>query len=89
MYRKDPCFGVKKKKETRQEAAATKGVILFKTGCQGKKIDEYLNELIRTEIGILCTDGHNSISRKPGFSKSKLRDHYRKAGLEYGKQRKS
>ena len=60
-----------------------KRAVLFTIGYQGKKIDEYLEALTQEEIQILCDVRRNPISRKPGFSKSKLRENCQKAGLEY------
>jgi uncharacterized protein (DUF488 family) len=56
---------------------------LFTIGYEGLTIEEYLNKLISHDIRVLVDVRKNPISRKYGFSKSKLADFSKKIGVEY------
>jgi uncharacterized protein (DUF488 family) len=45
---------------------------LFTIGYEGKGIEKFLNSLIKNNIKVLCDVRKNPLSRKFGFSKTKL-----------------
>lgn len=57
---------------------------LFSTiGYEGITIERYLNKLIENDVRLLVDVRKNPLSRKFGFSKSKLSDFLAKVGIEY------
>jgi uncharacterized protein (DUF488 family) len=64
-----------KPKQTKEE--------LFTIGYESKSIDKYINQLIFNNIRALCDVRKNPISRKYGFSKTRLQSICEKAGIEY------
>lgn len=56
---------------------------LFTIGYEGKTIDQFVTQLKANRIGILVDVRKNPISRRPGFSKSKLRAACEKASIDY------
>ncbi len=61
----------------------TKTPCLFTIGYEGLSIDAYLNMLIADNISVLVDVRKNPISRKYGFSKTRLTDYTRLAGITY------
>jgi len=59
------------------------GEILFTIGYEGKSIEAFMNELIRNGIKLLCDVRKNPLSRKYGFSKSKLEHITGTVGIKY------
>lgn len=57
--------------------------ILFTIGYEGKSIEAFVNSLIRNDIRLLCDVRKNSLSRKFGFSKGKLKHIAETAGIRY------
>jgi len=57
--------------------------ILFTIGYEGKSIEGFINSLIHNGIRLLCDVRKNSLSRKFGFSKSKLEHIANIAGIKY------
>lgn len=58
-------------------------MILYNIGYEGKSIQAYIEELGACGIRLLCDVRKNAISRKPDFSKNKLREHLNRVGIEY------
>jgi len=56
---------------------------LFTIGYEGMTIDAYLNVLVSNNIAVLVDVRKNPISRKYGFSKTRLSDAVRIAGIAY------
>ena len=56
---------------------------LFTIGYEGKSIEAFINNLIQNGIRLLCDVRKNSLSRKFGFSKSKLEHITGTAGIKY------
>lgn len=52
-------------------------------GYQGKEISDFVQELLECGVETLVDVRRKAISRKPGFSKSRLRDVLEAAGIEY------
>lgn len=52
-------------------------------GYQGKSISEFVGELVASDVQILVDIRRKAISRKPGFSKTRLRNELEAAGIEY------
>ena len=52
-------------------------------GYEGKSIDEFLSTLIRNSVDLLIDVRANAISRKYGFSKSRLKDACEQSRIEY------
>jgi hypothetical protein len=57
--------------------------VLFTIGYEGDDIDGYLNRLIRNQVRVLCDVRKNPLSRKPGFSKTKLSRYCERVGILY------
>jgi hypothetical protein len=56
---------------------------LFTIGYEGKTVEAFVNLLIQNNIRLLCDVRKNPISRKFGFSKSKLARIVKNIGIEY------
>lgn len=65
-------FNIKAKEET-----------LFTIGYEGISIEEYLNKLIQNNIKVLVDVRKNPLSRKFGFSKTRLKSFVEKFDIEY------
>lgn len=52
-------------------------------GYQGKSISDFIQELEASGVNILIDVRTKAISRKPGFSKTRLRNELEAAGIEY------
>lgn len=57
--------------------------MLFTIGYEGKSIEAFMNILIRNDIRVLCDVRKNPLSRKFGFSNSKLEHTLETIGIEY------
>jgi len=57
--------------------------VLFTIGYEGKSIEAFINELITNGIKLLCDVRKNPLSRKFGFSKSKLEHITGAVGIKY------
>ncbi len=57
--------------------------VLFTIGYEGKSLEQFINELIQQDIRVLCDVRKNPLSRKFGFSKSKLEHIVEKVGIQY------
>lgn len=62
---------------------ATSGPGLSTIGYEGRSLEGYLNELIRTGVTLLCDVRRNAISRKYGFSKGTLTRGCEGVGIKY------
>jgi len=62
---------------------AEKEKVIFTIGYEGKSIESFINDLIRNNIRALCDVRKTPISRKFGFSKSRLKHISNTAGIEY------
>ena len=62
-------------------AKEERGIVTI--GYEGKSIDRFIHELSENKINVLVDVRRNPFSRKTGFSKSKLSDHLKEAGIEY------
>ena len=69
----------------RIEAArpAGKPVAVSTIGYEGRTLESYLNELLRSGVTLLCDARRNPISRKYGFSKSTLSKGCEGVGIRY------
>ncbi|MEA4895903.1 MAG: DUF488 family protein [Oscillospiraceae bacterium] len=56
---------------------------LFTIGYEGKSIEAFINTLIQNDIQLLCDVRKNSLSRKFGFSKDKLKHITETIGIKY------
>ena len=56
---------------------------LFTIGYEGRSIDGYMDLLVSNQIKVLCDVRKNPISRKPGFSKGRLRENCNIRGVGY------
>ncbi len=59
------------------------GKRLYTIGYEGCDIDEFVEALSRSQIRFLADVRKNPVSRKPGFSKSRLAAKLAAAGIEY------
>ncbi len=57
--------------------------ILFTIGYEGKTLESFVNTLIQNDIRLLCDVRKNPLSRKFGFSKSKLQHVLETVGIKY------
>ncbi|MCL1809599.1 MAG: DUF488 domain-containing protein [Clostridiales bacterium] len=57
--------------------------VLFTIGYEGRSIESFANVLIKNGINLLCDVRKNSLSRKFGFSKSKLEHIMQTVGIKY------
>lgn len=62
---------------------ATTAFALTTIGYEGRVLENYLNELLRAGITLLCDVRRNAISRKYGFSKSTLAKGAEGVGIQY------
>ena len=60
-----------------------KDQILFTIGYEGKSIESFMNLLIINDVKLLCDVRKNPISRKFGFSKSRLKYIADRIGIDY------
>lgn len=69
----------------RIEAArpAVKPVAITTIGYEGRTLESYLNELLRSGVTLLCDVRRNPLSRKYGFSKGTLSKGCEGVGLRY------
>jgi uncharacterized protein (DUF488 family) len=58
-------------------------IILFTIGYEGISLEEYLNKLIQNNVELLVDVRENPISRKYGFSKTKLSIYCKKINIQY------
>ena len=58
-------------------------VSLLTIGYEGRALESYLNELIRSNVAVLCDVRKNAISRKYGFSKNTLAGSCDGVGIQY------
>lgn len=56
---------------------------LFTIGYEGRSFESFINTLIKNDIRLLCDVRRNPLSRKFGFSKSKLKHVLEKIGIKY------
>ena len=56
---------------------------LFTIGYEGRSIDQYMDLLVGNQVKALCDVRKNPISRKPGFSKSRLKESCHHRGIAY------
>jgi len=71
------------KKKTYEKYSIDNETILFTIGYEGISLEEYINQLLRRNILLLCDVRMNPISRKFGFSKGILSELLPKFGIEY------
>ena len=60
-----------------------KSEVLFTVGYEGKSIESFINILIKNSIKVLIDVRKNPLSRKFGFSKSKLEQITKTVGIDY------
>lgn len=58
-------------------------VDFYTVGYEGRVIDDFVEELVRSEIEVLVDVREMPASRKPGFSKSRLSERVAEEGIEY------
>lgn len=56
---------------------------IFTIGYEGETIEEWTNRLLTAGVTIIVDIREKPISRKKGFSKSKLKDHLEKYNIDY------
>ena len=56
---------------------------LFTVGYEGKSLESFINLLIKNDVHLLCDVRKNPLSRKFGFSKSKLQHVLETIGIKY------
>lgn len=69
--------------EEKRKSFAKTNQVLFTIGYEGKSIEAFINVLIRNNIRVLCDVRKNPLSRKFGFSKSKLQHVLEIIGIKY------
>lgn len=57
--------------------------MLFTLGYEGKSLESFMNILIQNDVHLLCDVRKNPLSRKFGFSKSKLEHISKRIGIKY------
>lgn len=57
--------------------------ILFTIGYEAKSLEDFINQLIQNDIMVVCDVRRNPLSRKFGFSKSKLQHILETIGIRY------
>ena len=57
--------------------------MLFTIGYEGRTLEAFVNTLIKNDIRLLCDVRRNPLSRKFGFSKSKLQHVLETVGIQY------
>lgn len=57
--------------------------VLFTIGYEGQSLETFINKLIKNDIRLLCDVRKNPLSRKFGFSKSKLQHILGTIGIQY------
>ena len=57
--------------------------VLFTIGYEGKSIEDFVNKLIQNDVKLLCDVRKNPISRKFGFSKTKINYIVEEIGIKY------
>jgi uncharacterized protein (DUF488 family) len=57
--------------------------VLFTMGYEGKSIENYVTELIKEDVKVLCDIRKNPLSMKYGFSKNQLKGILEAVGIEY------
>lgn len=61
----------------------SRNLALTSLGYQGLSIDEYIDALQKRNVDVAVDVRLNAISRKPGFSKTKLSQALKDSGIEY------
>ncbi len=56
---------------------------LFTIGYEGKSIEDYVNQLIKENVKVLCDVRKNPLSMKYGFSKNQLKNIVENIGIQY------
>lgn len=69
-------------KNTRHKYIKTEQM-LFNIGYEGKSIESFVNILIQNDIRLICDVRKNPLSRKFGYSKSKLKHILEAVGIKY------
>lgn len=64
-----------------EATAMTNGIV--SVGYEGRTIDDFVAELVRAGVQTVADVRLNAISRKKGFSKTRLRDALAAAGIDY------
>lgn len=64
-----------------EATAMTHGIV--SVGYEGRKIEAFVDELVRAGVKTVADVRLNAISRKAGFSKTRLRDALAAVGIEY------
>lgn len=57
--------------------------MLYSVGYEGRTADQFVHALVAAEVDVLYDVRLNPVSRKPGFSKKRLRDALEAVGVEY------
>lgn len=57
--------------------------MLYSVGYEGRTVDQFIQALVAAGVDVLYDVRLNPVSRKPGFSKNKLRDALEAAGVDY------
>ncbi|HMZ59136.1 MAG TPA: DUF488 domain-containing protein [Leptospiraceae bacterium] len=94
VYKKYPFYAIKTEYAesilSSEEMAAVNSVrprnsepALFTVGYEGKSVEQYVTQLIKEDIKILCDIRKNPMSMKFGFSKSQLKGILEGAGIDY------
>lgn len=60
-----------------------KGGAVFSVGYEGRTIDELVHLLSKSRVCVLVDVRENAVSRRPGFSKSRLSAALQEAGIRY------
>jgi len=76
-------LGSRRAAEIRAEYAAETRPALFTIGYEGRSVEDYLNQLIQNGVNVLVDVRRNPISRKYGFSKTRLAALTAACGIDY------
>ena len=84
-YRRFPDYDTRSEvEEARNHPDTSKGNSrLLTIGYEGRSLEDFLNQLIRSNVAILCDIRKNAISRKYGFSKRTLHQACQSIGIRY------
>ena len=74
--------GIARIRAVKEQLRQTKQT-LFTIGYEGVSVENYLNNLIKNDVRLLCDVRNNPLSRKLGFSKNNLQKYLRNVGIEY------
>ena len=91
LYRNYPYYAINSKisdkylsrEQLAKHQPSSNEIVLYTIGYEGKKFEEYLNQLIQHDVRVLVDVRKNAHSMKYGFSKSTLKNAVENLGMSY------